>query len=83
MLDTKTEYQLCNQGRKFIRDNYDALLEKYPEHWIAVTGREVIAAEPDPFELIAKMRELGPFPDPGNMTVELMTSEEIDWIHPW
>ncbi len=82
MLDTKTESPPFNENQRFILDHHDELMEKYPEHWIAVYDKKVVAADPDPRKLVAKMREMGPFPDPGKGVVELLTSEEIDWIHP-
>lgn len=56
MLDTKTKSQLRHEDWDFVEANFDALQEKYPEHWIAVMDKEVIAADPDPIELAAKLR---------------------------
>ena len=58
MLETKTESQLRHEDWNFVEANYDALQEKYPEHWIAVMDRKVVAADPDPMELAAKLRSL-------------------------
>ncbi len=82
MLDTRTESRPFNENWEFIYDHYDELLEKYPEHWIAVVDKKVVAADPDPWGLVAKLRKIGPLPDPGRAVVELLTSEEIYSIHP-
>ena len=83
MLETKTETASFKENWKFIEDNRDHLTEKYPDHWIAVHDKKVVAADPDPREFVAKMRKIGPFPDPGKGVVELLISEETDWIHLW
>ena len=58
MLDTKTESQLRHKDWDLVEANYHSLQEKYPEHWIAVIDKEVIAADPDPMELAAKLRAM-------------------------
>lgn len=85
MLETKTKSLPYSENWKFIEDHRDELMEKYPEHWIAVVEKEVVAADPDPWRFMDKLREIGPPPkgEPDYMEIELLTSEEIDWIHPW
>lgn len=81
MLDTKTKPASFKENWQFIEVHRDELMEKYPEHWIAVVDREVVAADPDPWGLVDKMRKMRPFSDPGSVVVELLTSEEIYCIH--
>ena len=83
MLDAKTESPPYNKNRKFILDHHDELMEKYPEHWIAVIDNKVVAADPDPWRFMDMLREIGPPPkgQPDYMVIELLT--EIDWLHPW
>ena len=85
MLNTKTESTSFRENWKFIEDNRDQLMEKYPEHWIAVLDKKVVAADPDPWRFRDMLREIGPPPkgEPDHMAVEILTSEETDWIHPW
>ena len=82
MLGTKTESPPYNKNRKFILDRHDELMEKYPEHWILVIDEKVVTADRDPWEFVAKLREIGPPPkgQSGYMAIELLT--EMDWIHP-
>ena len=83
MLDTKTESPPYNKNRRFILDQHNELMEKYPEHWIAVIDEKVVAADLDPWEFMAKLRNIGPPPkgQPDYIAIELLT--EIDWLHPW
>ncbi len=71
MLDAKTESQLYHEDWDFIEANYDALQEKYPEHWIALMDKKVVASDPDPMELAAKLRPMG-LP-PNRVVIEKLT----------
>ena len=84
MPETKTEFPLHNENWKFIEDNRNELMEKYPEHWIAVLDKKVVAADPNPWRFMDMLREIGPPPkgEPDYMEIELLTSEDVDWIHP-
>ena len=81
MLEAKIESQPFNENWGFIYDHYDELLEKYPEHWIAVVDKKVVAADLDPRQLVSDLREIGPLKDPGSAVVEQMTSQESYCIH--
>lgn len=78
MLDVKTESQLYHEDWDFVEANFDALQEKYPEHWIAVVDKEVIAAEPDPMELAAKLRAIDLLPR--RVFIEKLTDLDEDAI---
>lgn len=78
MLDTKTKSQLRHEDWDFVEANFDALQEEYPEHWIAVMDKEVIAADPDPMQLAAKLR---PMDLPTNrVVIEKLTDLDEDAI---
>ncbi len=78
MLDTKTESRLRHEDWDFVEANFDALQEKYPEHWIAVMDKEVIAADPDPVELAAKLRTID-LP-PNRLVIEKLTDLDVDLV---
>lgn len=78
MLDTKTESQLRREDWDFVEANFDALQEKYPEHWIAVMDKEVIAADPDPMELAAKLRPMSL--SPNRVVIEKLTDLAEDVV---
>ena len=78
MLNTKTESQLRHEDWDFVEVNFDTLQEKYPEHWIAVMDKKVIAADPDPMELAAKLRPMN-LP-PNRVVIEKLTDLSEDAI---
>ena len=78
MLNTKTESQLYHEDWDFVEANYHVLQQKYPEHWIAVMDKEVIAADPDPMELAAKLRPID-LP-PNRLVIEKLTDLAEDVI---
>ncbi len=78
MLNTTTESQLHREDWDFVEANYHALQEKYPEHWIALIDKKVIAADPEPMELAAKLRTMSL---PSNrVVIEKLTDLEEDAI---
>ncbi len=78
MLETKTESQLLREDWDFVEANYHALQEKYPEHWIALMDKQVIASDPDPMKLAAKMRPMN-LP-PNRVVIEKLTDLDEDAI---
>ena len=78
MLETRTESQLRREDWGFVEANYHALQEKYPEHWIALMDKKVIASDPDPMELVAKLRLMN-FP-PNRVVIEKLTDLDEDAI---
>jgi len=43
----------------FYEQHHDELLEQYPEHWVAILDQTVVAADPNPEDLIATLRQRG------------------------
>jgi hypothetical protein len=58
----------------WVEERYQELLAQYPEQWIAVENKRVIANDPDLDSLIAKI------PDPGHTCVELITHDQTEVI---
>ena len=59
--------------RRFWEENYDRILERYPEQFVAVRDGEVVAAQPELEALLARLSELGlGAPD---VTIEFVTAE--------
>jgi len=58
----------------WIHENLDALLEKYPEQWIAVKYHQVIASDIDFFALRKKL------PDPPHTCIEFITRERLEIV---
>jgi hypothetical protein len=58
----------------WIDQNREKLLEEYPEQWIAVQDRQVIASDPDFDGLLAKL------PDPSRTAVEFLSRKPIEIV---
>jgi hypothetical protein len=58
----------------WIDQNREKLLKRYPDQWIAVRDRQVIASDPDFDGLLAKL------PDPAGTAVEFLTQEPIEMV---
>ena len=43
----KAELKRFGEDHKYFSDRYRELLERYPEHWIAVYNKEVVGADTD------------------------------------
>ena len=59
--------------RAFWCEHRDALLEKYPEQFVAVSERTVVAANSDLFMLVHQLREMGLSPRT-DVAIELISS---------
>ena len=62
------------EDRVWISKNWETLLEKYPEEWIAVKENKVIARDPDLSRLLSKLS------DPSHTCIEFITREPIETI---
>lgn len=58
----------------FYDAQYDELLAQYPEQWIAIFGKTVVAAAPDPDDLIVAIKAKGIPPE--HTLIEHLTREE-------
>jgi hypothetical protein len=58
----------------WVEEHYDELLAKYPEEWIAVDHKQVIAHDPDFFALIARV------PTPGQTYHTFLTRDKVEVI---
>lgn len=47
------------QDVRFLEKNYDALMAQYPEKWIAIKGKRVVAAADDDLDLAYILRASG------------------------
>jgi hypothetical protein len=68
------EIKAYAEDHKWIRDNLEALLDKYPEQWIAVKNQEVIASDVDLMLLREKLAE------PAHTCVEFVTREPLEML---
>ena len=58
----------------WLSQNLGALLELYPDQWIAVKDCKVIASDPDLAGLLSKL------PDPAHTCVEFITREPLEMV---
>ncbi|KPL03553.1 MAG: hypothetical protein AMJ73_06450 [candidate division Zixibacteria bacterium SM1_73] len=58
----------------WVNQNLEALLEVYPDQWIAVKEAKVIASDPDLAGLLSKL------PDPAHTCVEFITREPLEMV---
>ena len=49
----QTEKQRANMD--YLREHYEDLLAKYPNHWVMIGGGKVISTENNPDKLISKL----------------------------
>jgi len=63
--------RFCEDGG-WIGDHYEELLAKYPEEWIAVENKRVIAHDPDHDSFLRKV------PDPAHTCTWFITKEPVD-----
>lgn len=59
------------ESAAYVAKHHDELLEQYPEQWIAVSGKEVLAVSATRLGLIRKIRHLNV--DAGNLDVTFLT----------
>jgi hypothetical protein len=76
----KANPELAEELRKFADDhlwvyeNREGLLDQYPEQWVAVKDRRVIASDPDFERLLSKI------PDRAHTCVEFVGRESLEII---
>jgi len=58
----------------WVHENFDDLLKKYPDQWIAVKDHRVIASGPDLSELREKLS------DPAHTCIEFVTREHLEMV---
>jgi len=58
----------------WIKNNFNSLLKKYENQWIAVKNGNVIANDPDLTSLKTKL------PDPAHTCVEYVTQEPLEMV---
>jgi thymidylate kinase len=68
------ELRAFEEDSDWIEEHYQELLAQYPEQWVAVQNKRVIASDPDLSALRARV------PHPGNTNVEFITKEEVDFL---
>lgn len=59
---------------QWVHDNWELLVQQYPEQWIAVKKGQVIANDPDIDKLRTKLS------DPARTCVEFVTREPLEMI---
>lgn len=59
----------CAENRDWVGEHYDQLLARYPEQWIAVQNRRVIASDPSVDALLERV------PDSLDICIELMIKD--------
>ena len=61
----------------FYTDNYDYLVEKYLNQWIAIYGEQVVASAPDYFEMESQLEAKG---IPWNQAIREYMSESREFL---
>ncbi len=68
------ELQRFHRDTEYLESHWDELLETYPEQWVAIFNREVVAVAPDFDQLLADLKRKDvPI---GKARIEHLTSEE-------
>jgi len=62
----------------YLQEHYEELLDRYPEHWVAVYDQSVVGVDTDPERLIEQLRARGVPPE--HTVREYLTREEVIWI---
>jgi len=68
------QWRVFEEDRGWIEQHYQELLAQYSGLWIAVLNKQVVASDQDVTALRAKV------PDPGNVNIEFVTRDEVDFI---
>ncbi|MBC8230360.1 hypothetical protein H8E77_12505 [bacterium] len=58
----------------WVHENFDALVKKYAEQWIAVKEHQVIATAPEFLTLLDKLS------DPAHICIEFVTQEPLEMV---
>ena len=80
MLDMKEDLKRFHEDGLFFYEHYDELLEKYPEHWIAVFYKEVVGTDTDYGRLLDDLKSRG-FPL-NRMSIDRVTARKVKWFLP-
>ena len=80
MLDMKEDLKRFSEDGHFFDAHYNELLEKYPEHWIAVFYKEVVGTDTDFDRLLDDLKSQG-FPL-SRMFIKQVTSRKVKWFLP-
>ena len=78
MLDMKEDLKRFHEDGQFFYEHYDELLEKYPEHWIAVFYKEVVGTDTDYGRLLDDLKFRG-FPL-NRMSIDRVTAKKVKWF---
>ena len=80
MVDMKTDLKRFHEDGRFFDSHYNELLEKYPEHWIAVFYQEVVGTDTNFDSLLDDLKSRG-FPL-SRMIIKQVTAKKVKWILP-
>ena len=80
MLDMKEDLKRFTEDGHFFDTHYKELLEKYPEHWIAIFYKEVVGTDTDFDRLLVDLKSRG-FPL-SRMFIKQVTSRKVKWFLP-
>ncbi len=75
VLESMRKFQ---ENREYLEANRDRLKQQYPDQWIAILRREVLAHGDSPEEVIRTVREAGE--DMDGMLVRSLSAEDRTWI---
>jgi hypothetical protein len=73
-VDVRDEVLEFQADHAWVDQNAEMLLANYPDQWIAVQNRQVIASDPEFEGLLPKL------PDPAHTCVEFISSEPIEMV---
>ena len=73
----KAELKRFGEDHKYFSDRYREMLERYPEHWIAVYNKEVVGADTDFKRLLEDLKARG-YPL-AKLAVNKATAEKVVW----
>ncbi len=59
MQDKQAERHLFQKDVGYYESNREALLEQYPEKWVAIYNQKVVGAETDVPQLLADLKQRG------------------------
>lgn len=65
-------------NRKYLDENRERLKRQYPDQWIAILRRQVVAHGDTPEGVMRTVREA--FEDSDGVVLKLLSSEERTWI---
>ena len=69
--------RFSNDGQWY-SDHYDELLERYPDHWIAIYHQEVVAASTEAEEMFVELKRKGM--KATRAFIKFISTEDQTWI---